>query len=206
MSARQTITAVDCDAKDPGLVRVRIGRLTVGPLRRDAAERLGLDAGRAWTARLARQVERLAQCEGCHADALRRLGRRDHSRELLVSRLTPRWGEEIAREIVEQLASHGWIDDGAYAMRRAESLRRAGPVSSELVAARLETEGVPARTARKAAGDGDRAQDLAVHMRRWKREGRTAVWITRTLGRRGFEFDTIADALRGAGLPCPSED
>ncbi len=206
MNARSVITALDADPKDPGLLRVRIGRTTVGPLRRDAAERLGLEIGRAWTARIAREVERLAQCEGCRADALRRLGRRDHSRELLAARLAPRWGEDIAREIVQELASHGWLDDGSYATRRAESLRRGGPVSSEMLASRLESEGVGSQLARKAAGGADRAQDLAGHLRRWKREGRTAAWITRTLGRRGFEFDTIAEGLQAAGFPCPSDD
>lgn len=206
MSARQTITAIDADPKDPGLVRVRLGRTSVGPLRRDAAEALGLAEGRAWTARLERELDRLARHEGCRADALRRLGRRDHSRELLVLRLTPRWGEDIAREVVGELATHGWLDDGTYATRRAESLRRGGPVASELMSVRLEAEGVAPKLARKAAGGADRPQDLAVHMRRWKREGRSAAWITRTLGRRGFEFDTIAEALRNAGIPCPSDD
>lgn len=206
MSARPVITALEADPKDPGVVRVRIGRTIVGPLRRDAAERLGLEIGRAWTARLARDVERLAQREGCRTDALRRLGRRDHSRALLTLRLTPHWGEDIARAVVDELATHGWLDDGIYAMRRAESLRRGGPVSSEMVSVRLEAEGVAPTVARKAAGGVDRPQDLAGHLRRWKREGRTAAWITRTLGRRGFEFDTIAEALRNAGIPCPSDD
>lgn len=206
MSTRPTITAIDADPRDPGLVRVRLGRTTVGPLRRDAAEALGLEEGRAWTVRLEKAVERLARHEGCRADALRRLGRRDHSRELLALRLTPRWGEDIAREVVGELATHGWLDDGAYATRRAENLRRAGPVSSEMLTVRLEAEGVAPRLARKAAGGLDRPQDLAVHLRRWKREGRDAAWIVRTLGRRGFEFDTIAEALRNAGIPCPSDD
>jgi SOS response regulatory protein OraA/RecX len=206
MNARPVITALDADRQDPGLVRVRIGRTMVGPLRRDAAEQLGLQIGRAWTARLAREVDRLAQREGCRTDALRRLGRRDHSRELLAARLAPRWGEDIARDVVQELASHGWVDDGRFAMRRAESLRRCGPVSSELLASRLASEGVGSRLARKAAGGADRAEDLAGHLRRWKREGRTAAWITRTLGRRGFEFDTIFEALQAAGLPCLSDD
>lgn len=206
MSTRQTITAIDADPKDPGLVRVRLGRTSVGPLRRDAAEAMGLAEGRAWTPRLEKEVDRLARREGCRADALRRLGRRDHSRELLALRLSPRWGEDIARDVVGELATHGWLDDGTYATRRAESLRRGGPVSSEMVSVRLEAEGVAPNLAREAAGGADRPQDLAVHMRRWKREGRGAAWITRTLGRRGFEFDTIAEALRNAGIPCPSDD
>ncbi|MBM4006266.1 MAG: hypothetical protein FJ292_01670 [Planctomycetes bacterium] len=206
MSTRQTITAIDADPTDPGLVRVRLGRTSVGPLRRDAAEALGLAEGRSWTARLEKEVDRLARREGCRADALRRLGRRDHSCELLVVRLSPRWGEDIAREVVGELATHGWLDDGTYATRRAENLRRSGPVSSEMVSVRLEAEGVAPKLARKAAGGADRPQDLAVHTRRWKREGRSAAWITRTLGRRGFEFDTIEEALRNAGIPCPSDD
>ena len=206
MSARQAITAIETDPKDPGLVRVRIGRARIGPLRRDAAEGLGLLEGRVWTARLEKDVERLTRREGCRSDALRRLGRRDHSRALLALRLTPRWGEDIAREVVEELAVHGWLDDGAYATRRVERLRRSGPVSREVLTGRLEEEGVSAALARKATNGGDRPQELATHVRRWKREGRDASWITRTLGRRGFDFDTIASLLRSAGIPCPFDE
>jgi SOS response regulatory protein OraA/RecX len=206
MSTRQSITAIETDRKDPGLVRVRIGRARIGPLRRDAAEGLGLLEGRVWTARLEKDVERLTRREGCRSDALRRLGRRDHSRALLALRLTPRWGEDIAREVVEELAVHGWLDDGAYATRRVERLRRSGPVSREVLTGRLEEEGVSPALARKATNGGDRPQELATHVRRWKREGRDAGWITRTLGRRGFDFDTIAEALRSAGIPCPSDE
>ena len=206
MSAPATITEVLADPEDPGLVRVRVGRALHGPLRRDEAERLRVEAGRRWTATLARAVQALTDSVACRADALRRLGRRDHSRALLTERLEVRWGAALAARVVEELHAQGWLDDGGYARRRAEHLRSHGPISREMIAARLEAEGVDAPEARRAAGRADRPEDIVGSVRAWKRARRDPACIARTLGRCGFDFDTIVGALRAAGMPCPSED
>lgn len=206
MSADPTVAELRSDPDDPGLVRVRVGRGWHGPLRREEAERLGLEIGRRWTRTLARAVQALEDAVACRADALRRLGRRDHSRALLKERLQARWGEPLAARVVEELHAQGWLDDDGYARRRAEHFRGRGPISNELVAARLEAEGVESRDARRAAGRADRPEDIVGAVRAWKRERRDAAWVLRTLGRRGFDFDTIASALRAAGMPCPAED
>jgi SOS response regulatory protein OraA/RecX len=201
-----TIDAVLADAADPGMVRVRIGRVRVGPLRREDAERLGIEVGVRWTQALARKVRRITDAAACRADALRRLGRRDHSRALLEARLSPRWSETIAAQVVRDLVSEGWLDDRTYAERRAESLRRSGPMARDLLRERLESEGVNAGDAARASGGPDAAADLVPLAKRWKREGRSPTSIARALGRRGFDSDTIAQALQRAGLPCPLED
>ena len=206
MSARTVIAAVRTDPADPALVRLQVDGTWIGPLRRDQAEHLGAEAGVRWTRTLERKVRELTDAAACRTDALRRLGRRDLTRALLAARLAPRWGEPLATRVVEELAAEGWLDDRAYAQRRAESLRRDGAVARERVVVRLEAEGVASDAARELAGAPDRPEDLAPLVRRWKREGRDAAAILRALGRRGFDFDTIAGALRAAGLPCPDLD
>jgi SOS response regulatory protein OraA/RecX len=200
------IDSIETDASDPGLVRVRVGRARLGPIRREDATRIGLEEGARWTRALERKFREITDAMACRADALRRLGRRDHSRALLEARLSPRWGESIAAQVVKDLASEGWLDDRAYAERRVESLRRTGPLARELLRDRLESEGVSARHASQASGGPDDATALVPLARQWKRQGRSAPWIARALGRRGFDSDTIASALQGAGLPCPFED
>ena len=78
-------------------------------------------------------------------------------------------------------------------------------MAAERVQEHLEAEGVPTTRARKAARAtrDDGALDRAVT--RWKKERRDAAWIARTLGRQGFEFDTIVAALHKAGIPCNLE-
>ena len=184
------------------MVVLRVGDRRIGPLRRDDADKAGAVEGRRWTAALAASMQALADEVGCRADALNRLGRRDMTRALLQERLTAKWGDALAERVVATLARDGWIDDAAYAQRRAASLQARRPMAAERVQQHLEAEGVSTARARKAARAtrDDSALDQAVV--RWKAQRRDAAWIARTLGRQGFEFDTIVAALHKAGIPC----
>ena len=205
MSTQPCIDRVLVHPRDPGMVVLRVGDRRIGPIRRDDADKAGATEGRRWTAALATSMQALADEVGCRADALRRLGRRDMTRALLQERLTAKWGEALAQRVVAALERDGWIDDAAYAQRRAASLQARRPMAAERVQEHLESEGVSAARARKAARTArdDGALDQA--MARWKKERRDAAWIARTLGRQGFEFDTIVSALHKAGIPCNLE-
>lgn len=200
-----TIDELRSDPRDPGLVRIVTADAVHGPVRREQAERLGLEPGKRMTKALLRAVEALVAESACRADALRRLGRRDLSRAMLVERLGARWGEPIATRVADALAADGWIDDAAYASRRAEALQRRAPMERSLLQARLEGEGVSARNAARAAKGSDDPKALRAAVRTWVRKGRDAAWIARALGRQGFDADTIATALHGAGLPWTSD-
>jgi SOS response regulatory protein OraA/RecX len=206
MSGTSVVAEIRAAPDDPGMVRLRVGRAWFGPVRREDTDRLGLEEGSRWTRSAEREVRRLVDIHGCRADALARLGRRDHSRALLAARLATRWGETLATATVAALADEGWIDDGAYAARRAESLRRTGPMARELLQARLENEGLDPRIAARASGDREDRAAIRQAVRAWKRSGRDAASIARALGRRGFDVDTIAQALRAEGLPCSLDD
>lgn len=193
-------------ARDPGLVVLHVAGRRIGPVRRDDAERTGATPGARWTTALATRVQALADAVGCRADALRRLGRRDMTRALLTERLAVRWGEALAEQVVTALKRDGWIDDAAYASRRASVLQSRRPMSTERVQQHLEAEGVTASRARQAAVASHDPLALQQAIVRWKRQGRDGPWMLRALGRQGFEFDTIQSALVRAGIPCDLDD
>lgn len=206
MSASTCIDRVTVHARDPGMVVLHVGARRIGPLRREDAEQAGAVEGRRWTAALAARMQALADETACRADALKRLGRRDMTRALLQERLSATWGEALAERVVAALARDGWIDDAAYAQRRASSLQARRPMATERVQHQLEAEGVSAGRARKAARAAHDEGALHQAVARWKAQRRDAAWIARTLGRQGFEFDTIVAALHTAGIPCDLND
>lgn len=205
MTAVARIEETRADPEDPGMLRIRVRDRWLGPLRREAVVRLGLEEGRRWSGSLEAAVRGEIEAVACRADALRRLGRRELSRAMLQSRLARRWGEALAERTVSELAVAGWLDDRGFATRRAEQWRRRGPLPADRIQARLETEGVPEREARRAADRSHDPEDLHRQVRAWKREGRSGDWMCRSLARRGFDADTIASALHRARVPCDLE-
>lgn len=206
MTGAACIERLVTHARDPGLVMLLVEGRRIGPVRRDDAERAGATPGSRWTVALAARVQCMADAVGCRADALRRLGRRDMPRALLVQRLTSRWGADLAEQVAAALQRDGWIDDAAYASRRASALQSRRPMSAERVQQHLEAEGVTASRARKAATESRDPQALHQAIVRWRRQGRDATWMLRALGRQGFDFDTIQSALVRAGIPCDLDD
>jgi SOS response regulatory protein OraA/RecX len=192
--------------RDPGRVRVIVQGESIGTLRRETVDELGLRQGRTLSVALATRVREVIAAEGCRLDAMRRLGRRDMTQALLAARLAPTWGESLAERVAADLAREGWLNDGDYAQRRAQALQRRAPIASEAMQARLEAEGVPAPIARRAASAAHDPARLQQQIRAWKRAGRNAASMARALGRQGFDFDTIAAALHRAGLECPAVD
>ncbi|MFM1831003.1 MAG: RecX family [Planctomycetota bacterium] len=206
MSVRVTLTAIRADPRDPAMVRLELQGTPIGSIRRDDARRLGLTEGMAWTATRARAVQALLDEAACRHDALRRLGRHDLSRAMLTARLAARWGADLAARTADALAQGGWLDDDAYARRRAERLAARSPLSSEALQARLESEGVLPRVAARAVSAHQDPDALHAHVRTWKRAGRDGTWIARKLARGGFDADSIAAALHRARIPWPHLD
>ena len=205
MSHVECIEETRADPRDPGLLRIRVGSRWLDPIRRETAISLRLSEGRRWTRTLAVKVQAEIDAVACRADAMRRLGARDLTCAALQARLTRRWGQAIADRTVRELSASGWLDDRAFAARRAGQLQLRSPLSTDLLQARLEHEGVPERHARRAA---EAAQDEGALHRQvlaWKRQGRAGEWMVRRLGRQGFDADTIAAALHRARVPCDLE-
>ena len=205
MSDAQRIEETRADPRDPGLLRIRVGERWLDPIRRETAMSLRLSEGRRWTKTLASRVQAEIDAVACRAEAMRRLGARDLTCAALQARLTRRWGEAIADRTVQDLAASGWLDDQAFAARRAGQLQLRSPLSADLLQARLEHEGVPERDARRAAEAAQDHRALHRQVLAWKREGRAGNWMARRLGRQGFDADTIEAALHRARVPCDLE-
>jgi SOS response regulatory protein OraA/RecX len=206
VSGRATLTAIRPDPRDPALVSLELDGTRIGSVRREDARRLRLTEGMAWTSGRARAVQALLDQAACRHDALRRLGRGDLSQAMLRTRLAARWGEDLAARTVDMLARDGWLDDGAYARRRAERLSARSPLSPEALQARLESEGVLSREAARAVSAHHDPDSVHAHVRAWRRAGRDGAWMARRLARGGFDADSIAAALQRARIPCPDFD
>lgn len=207
MSHPTTITAVTTCPDDPGLCMIRVGRRRIGPLRRDDAERLGLREGRAWSAVLARQADRLVASTALRRTALAALGRTALSARALSARLVSRGADaDLVDEVLAGLAADGWLDDGRSAESRARSIRRRGAVARGALDSALELEGFRPRDRRAAiAADAASDRDMAMGETRTRlARGESAPTIARRLARRGFEADIIREALRRCG--CTLED
>ena len=136
-------------------------------------------------------------------DYLRRayyyLGIKDYSKRGLAKKLGE--DEEIAQAVVDGLESDGYLDDIAYANRRAGQLITGRKLSEQTAVYKLVTEGVDPETARNAVADldSDPKERIAAllegryRMKLQKEEGPKKV--AQALARLGFRWDDIKSAL-----------
>ncbi|MDX2116183.1 MAG: regulatory protein RecX [Planctomycetota bacterium] len=183
------------------------------------AARLGLEAGRAWTAGLAAKVRPAAERDEALGRALRLLAARPRSRGELLERLS-RAGvrEEVAAEIVDRLQASGHVDDAAYAKLYAQSLADSGKgAGKRLIVAKLRRRRVAGdvadRAAREAcAGRDEQAEADALAARKWRtmpEKLEVHVRARRVLGalaRRGFAPGIAAAAVRKLARGVPLDE
>ena len=201
-----TIDTILAHANDPGLLYWFVRGERMGPLRRDYAQKLGIEVGAAWNQTKARKVEHLAQLNACHAAALSFLAKRDFSQALLLRRLCRKWPQDIAQVTVDQMRVAGWVNDKTYATRRAAKLAQRKIVSPELLHARLCDEGVPdaiAHTSARAAATT--LAQLSTRAKSLFAQGKSPTSIASTFSRAGFDLDTIESAFAKARIPWDSD-
>lgn len=201
------IDALPAAAHDPNLVEVRVGGRTAATLLRHRAEELGVAEGKAWTPALAARVGAAAAEALAREAALGFLARRAWGAAALAARLV-RAGHAAAaaNAAVHALVADGWIDDRAFARARAEHHRERGPIAADALEALLAAEGVGERDAREAAQAGaSTATELRAEARAARAAGHSAARVAGRLARRGFDPDTIREALEGAGYRIDHE-
>jgi SOS response regulatory protein OraA/RecX len=94
----------------------------------------------------------------------------------------------------------GWLDDRAFAEARVEQLSRRGAMSAEALEESLAADGVADEVAAEAARAGaGTAADLRAEARAARRAGERAARVAGRFARRGFDADSIRDALERAG-------
>jgi len=148
--------------------------------------------------------------------AMDRLSRRDWARgELVAALLRAGIDPGDAESAVQTCVERGWLDEATAARRRAERLRRRGPVAPAGIARDLERRHVDpvvaARIAAEAVPDPVAEAEAAIRQE-IRRRGATddpadaLPWPQRRrlaarLGRRGFDEETVCDAMRRCGVP-----
>ncbi|HNX13251.1 MAG TPA: RecX family transcriptional regulator [Oscillospiraceae bacterium] len=136
-------------------------------------------------------------------DYLRRayyyLGLRDYSKRGLAKKLGE--DEEIAQAVVDGLESDGYLDDAAYAARRAGQLITVKKLSEQTAIYTLVSEGIDPETARNAVADLDSDPKERIsallegryRMKLQKEDGPKKA--AQALARLGFRWDDIKSAL-----------
>ncbi len=123
------------------------------------------------------------------------LARRAHGRDELRRKLARGGGDEVAGEVIDDLARMGYVDDERYAAALAEHrlARGWGPVR---IAHDLAGAGVPEAVvnAAIAALGRDDVREAAVRAV----GGRSGSAAARRLGARGFDEDVADDVLGGS--------
>lgn len=208
------ITAIEPMRADPNLRRIRAGKKTLAKLRSSDIERLKIKPGMNWTATLQQQVQEAASRLKAYNDATRLLGKRALTRASLKSKLQDKGHDpDIIEQTLDDLASHGWLDDRAVAETLAHEIRtrKRGIVAPQLIRRTLIDQGVDDQTAHsianRSADEADargQAFDFARTQLRKLRQGTNrqtaARRIAAALMRRGFDENTVAEALDRIGL------
>ncbi|MHC5003201.1 MAG: hypothetical protein ACYTJ0_08760 [Planctomycetota bacterium] len=204
------VTGVD-PARAADRRRLSVAGRVVAELPADDVERLHLRVGRAWTDALADSVREAVARDAARRDALAALSTRGLSRRELLDRLVARGHDpQCAEGVVAALAAAGLQDDQALAESVCRVTRRSSPAAPELLRERLRRRQVDDETAQTAVETAMSGVDLveeAVRLGRQRlRGGRqtdpaTALRrVAAALARRGFDEDTVLEALRRLGL------
>lgn len=209
--AGAVITEIAPLPSDPNMRRVKVGRRVIARLPSGAVEQLELRIGQRWTDALAKHIAEAVAITKARRDAMTLLGRRAFSRGEVVERLIRRdHSEAVANRVADELQHDHWIDDEAYATALAEEFAQRKSASHRLIVEKLVhrkiSEDIAANAARRVLAEVDpieAAVDFArkrlAQMKGLDRQ-RAARRISGALARRGFDEETINEALRRMGL------
>lgn len=144
--------------------------------------------------------------------AYRMLARRDHSvHEITASLLKKGFGAEAVSSAVQQCAARGYLDDRKFAGAYARSLARNKKAGPRYIKDALKKKGVSAAFAGEAAAEvyeNSAAEERMVRLLAKKKGASIKKDLSPLarkkrifdyLSRRGFSYDAIMKALRGAG-------
>jgi len=208
--AEQHITAIDPTKQDPLRRTVKVGRRKVATLDVEQVVELGLCVGMIWDDALAERVGGTNAAAKARKDALKLIERRAITTRDLLERLTRKGhAGHIAEEIVSDLESKGLLDDAAYARTLIESQRASKPAGRRLLQQKLMQKKVPRDIAERALDEADEGYDAVAEARALAEKKLASASLRRAdpptryrrvygmLARRGFNPDTIRDAMTG---------
>ena len=203
------VTRVSAVARRAGCVSARVGRKATPPLLADAAARIGLVEGSAWTEALREAVAKEIDAGKARAYAVRAAVSRPMSKKQLETRLTRRGLERgRARAVAEELEERGVLNDAAFAHAAASSELSRKPAGKSLLINKLRGKGVDDKTARRAVEDvvRDREYDaktgaMELAKRKLRSLARLEPEVAQRrmygmLARRGFEAEICREVVR----------
>lgn len=203
------ITAIESDPTDPNNRRVYVNEACIATLHISNIEMLGIELDQQWTDELEFAIETMQANEKARSMALQLVSRRAWSKKELANRLIKRGCQSsIAKQITEELAEDGWLDDLAYAGACIREWLRVEPASRRWLTHKLFEKGISEPTASESIaeelGEGseqDAATELAV-IRIAKTSSLDLETARRrviaALQRRGFSSDVASEAYRRA--------
>jgi regulatory protein len=189
----------------------------VAHLRAADVEELNLEIGQAWTPERAAAVQQCVRLQQARKHAMELLSRREMPRMALLERLVEQGHERsITAQVLDELATDGWIDDERFAESLVHELTIRQPAGERLLIDRLTARGVEPDIARRVVDqtleDRDPVQDavaLARNRLRTMDDLPPATVIRRisgTLMRRGFDEQAIDAALDELDLQIDGDD
>jgi regulatory protein len=205
------ITALKAQARNPARVNVYLdGKFAFGLARIEAVRlRLGQELDEAGVARL-KQAD---DAEVVYEKALRFLASRPRSEAEVRQRLKKNGAAEAQIEgALARLRRAGLLDDKAFAAYWVENRTTFRPKSRRALQGELRRKGVkPEAAARATAGTDDAALAYAVAAKRAPRLKALPApeqqrKLTEFLLRRGFDFDTAAEAVKRVTGERPADD
>lgn len=203
------VRSIDEVPGDAQLCVVRAGRRR-WRIRRRELEQLQVAPGCDIDASTLTRLDGAVSVARAMAAAVKMLERSPRSAQALRDRLSDRFGAQAAQQVVEDLRRSGLVDDAHVARSLRQSLERSGPVGARRLAQALQQHAVDPAVAQAALGQLAQEQDpmqaacAAAEAMRRSLKGLDAATCRRRLAgrllRRGFDQDTVEEALEQLGL------
>jgi regulatory protein len=192
--------------RDPTRLVIKVDGKVFGRLSQSIAYDMGLRIDLPWDDALAAKVQAAVAYDGAMKAALQRLNRRALSTSQLRRKLREKEHDPIAiDQAIARLEELGAIDDEAFGQSLIDETLRRKPAGPRLLRQKLMQKGLDRKLIDRLVGalepDGDGAVELARKKMRTMNDidpqkQKQRLWGL--LARRGFDSDTIEQAVREA--------
>ncbi len=200
------ITAITADPREPDLRRIQAAGRCVARIRHVDVDAMRLRVGDPLNASLLAGLEAADRRAALRVRAIRSLSRAAASRKKLESRLARHGTEDDIAQVLDNLTADGIVDDVLAAAQLVTETLRREPVGRTKLLQMLTSRGfgqdVSERVVDDALRDRDGRQDLSEAATRAARglhglpRDTAARRLAGRLGRRGFDEDAVAEAIR----------
>lgn len=159
MNEQPRVTSLEPLDDDPRLIEIKIDGAVVGTAARDELDSSQAQIGMAADDPCVLALKRSIKMRTTRSLAMGLISRCEFPKTGLTLRLIKHGIEAtLARDVVEEIARDGWIDDESYARRRLRSLREHEGRSSEECRRRLKAEWVDTAIVERLFAGEDRRQ------------------------------------------------